>query len=518
LSRPSIGVLVLGLCVTAALTAGARISYNHNEARLAALQTKLTGSLLTEAVDVQDARLERIAGTTAASLDPVATYNSLAKSSLAPRGPYASESLAVVTKDGVTFVAHLGAPTIRNVNDPAVIALVRRAATSNALLTTRVVGQRVQRLGYLVSNKGPTGTYVITAAQELPVGRRIPVPSNSPDANLNFAIYFGRNASSANLVETNAALPITGAVSRVTVPFGTNSLTFIAAPRTPLSGALSQYLPWIVLGLGILFSLLAAAITEQLVRRRKTAEVRAAISRSMYEEQYDVAKTLQVALLPKALPNVAHLDLAARYIPSAQRTQIGGDWYSMIANDADSAFFVVGDVSGHGVEAAGYMAALRYSVRTLARLRYSPSEILARANDEIDLDADGHFATALVGYVDTRRRELTIASAGHIPPLVVRGALADTLDVPVNPPLGIGRQPFTETTVAFEPGSTLLAFTDGLVERRGEGIRRSLDRLAAIATNETTSSEELVTKIVGSLDRARNEDDVAVLAIRFLDD
>jgi serine phosphatase RsbU (regulator of sigma subunit) len=267
--------------------------------------------------------------------------------------------------------------------------------------------------------------------------------------------------------------------------------------------------------LGVLFSLLVAAVTQRLVQRRRLAEAFASVNRQLYREQRHVAETLQLAFLPKALPEAPSLDLAARYIPSTKGMEIGGDWYSTIPIDSQRLAFVVGDVSGHGIDAATVMAPLGFTIRALAKLNYPISQILDRANEEIDLAIDDHFATAVVGVVDTRRRELTLASAGHLPPLLLRGDDCGYVDLPIGLPLGVGARRFETRTVPFDPGSTLVAFTDGLVEDRGESIDVGLEKLRKVASRGAPSATALVTSIAEELSNSGNEDDIAMLAIGF---
>jgi serine phosphatase RsbU (regulator of sigma subunit) len=216
------------------------------------------------------------------------------------------------------------------------------------------------------------------------------------------------------------------------------------------------------------------------------------------------------------LPNIAGWEFAARYIPATRGAEIGGDWYSVVEIDDDRFAVVVGDVSGHDMAAAGVMAALRYTIRTLAKLGIPPDEILIRSTKELDVITDHHLATVLVGVVDRRKQEITLASAGHPPPLMLREGQAGFLRVEPGAPLGvIGPRP-KPTTVRFLPGSTLVAFTDGLIEQRGRPLDAGLQLLAATAAGGPAQSDDLINSLVAALMTTDQEDDLAVLAIRFL--
>ncbi len=501
-------VLLLGLLITAGLTVTSALSYRHNEQRLTSLQTRLTASVLQTAQPQLQARLGRVIGLTAGASDPVGTFRAAMAGELAPRGPFASATVAVVRAGQVRVLAHVGSVPLQGLNSTATTELFLQVASTSSLVTTRAVAGGVQKLGYLLSARSPDGVYVVGASEQLPAGRRIIVPAGSPDANLNFALYFGPVASPAALVETNAGrLPLTGTTSKATVPFGNNVLTLVASPRGSLAGAGAQYLPWGILGLGMVLSVAAAAVTENLVRRRRYAEV-------LYTQQRRMSETLQRSLLPRRLPAVAGWEFAARYAPATKGAEIGGDWYSVVEVDDHRFAVVVGDVSGHDLAAAGVMAALRYTIRTLAKLGIPPGEILARTAPELDVATDDHFATVLVGMVDTGMQELTVASAGHPAPLLVQDGHARYLKVSPGVPLGVPGPPPEPITVHFSPGSTLVAFTDGLIEQRGRTLEVGLEQLAAAAASPAPP-DELITRLVAALTSADQEDDIAILAIRF---
>jgi serine phosphatase RsbU (regulator of sigma subunit) len=506
-------VVLLGLLITAALTVSSALSYASNERRLSSLQTRLTASVLQTAQPQLQATLARVVGLAAASSDPVATFRTAMAPELTPhKGPFASATLAVVhAKAGqVRVLDHVGSKSIRGLTSGASTRLFLKAARTSSLVTARAVAGRVQRLGYLLSGSGPGGVYVVGASQQLPAGSRIAVPVGSPYANLNFALYFGASTTPRALIATNVRrLPLTGPVSEAKVPFGNNVLTLVASPRGSLAGTWSEYLPWGILGLGILLSIAAAVVTENLVRRRATAE-------TSYRQQRRMSETLQRALLPRRLPEIPRWEFAARYVPATRGAEIGGDWYSVVEIDDHRFSLVVGDVSGHDIEAAGVMASLRYTIRTLANLGIPPDEILDRAGKELDFSSDRHFATVLVGLADTRQQQLTLASAGHLPPLMLYGGHAEYISVVPGVPLGVRGAPRPEPiTVPFPPGSTLVAFTDGLVERRDHDLDTGLEQLAVAAAESPAQPDDLITRLLEVLSSSDHEDDIAVLAVRF---
>jgi serine phosphatase RsbU (regulator of sigma subunit) len=516
--RLSLLVLVVGLLLTGTLTAISRVNYIHNEQRLLDLQANLTASALGIAPVDLERRLGQAAGAAGEAPDPAATFQRVIGPSMAPAGPFTTASLALVHNGQVQVLTRLGAKPINSPTSKATLALYARAAKAGSLVTTRAVGRGLQRLGYLMPVAGPGGTYVAAAGQAVPKNRKLSIPANSPDAGLNFAIYFGRTVSPAALIYTNVAhLPLAGTVSTADVPFGSSHLTLVISPTTPLAGIWSERLPWGILIVGLLFTVGVVTMTERLLRRRRFAEQLAEENRRLYGEQRNVSLTLQRSLLPKALPTIEGMELAARYIPGESGIEVGGDWYSTVVIDDHRFVFVVGDVSGRGLVAATIMARLRYTIRAYAAIGYSPERILEMGAKEISIDGDRHFATVLVGLVDNDRREITMANAGHLPALLLNEGRSEFAQVPVGVPLGVAGPMYESTTITIRPHTTLIAYTDGLVERRDETLDTGLDRLREVASRGAPSVDELLTNIAGSLlTEHGSDDDTAILAIRWL--
>jgi serine phosphatase RsbU (regulator of sigma subunit) len=517
--RLSLAIFVTGLVVTGALTVVSRLNYLHNEQRLTNLQTNLTASALHVAPVDLERRLGQAVGIAAQSSDPVGIFRRNIASSMAPSGTFATATLVAVHNGQIRVLARVGAKPVDNPTGKVATALFESAARSSSLVTTRVIGRGLQRFGYFMSSKGPAGVLVAAAGQTLPANRKITIPASSPDAGLNVAIYFGRTTDLAALVETNAPhLPLVGTVSKATVPFGSSYLTLVVSSQQPLAGLWSEFVPWGILVVGVLFTLGIAAMTERLVRGRKNAERLADENQILYGEQRNISITLQRSLLPKTLPSISGVALAARFIPGEAGVEVGGDWYSVIQVDDDRFAFVVGDVSGRGLEAATIMAGLRYTIRAYASLGYNPAEILEMAAKELHIGLDKHFATVLVGSVDNRRRELTIASAGHLNALLVCNGKSEFAEVVTGVPLGVGAEPYESKTFEIAPHSTLIAYTDGLIERRDETLEVGMERLRKAAVAERETVDGLLTSIVDNVfGENLSDDDTAILGIRWLD-
>ncbi|MFE9390133.1 SpoIIE family protein phosphatase [Streptomyces sp. NPDC006784] len=220
----------------------------------------------------------------------------------------------------------------------------------------------------------------------------------------------------------------------------------------------------------------------------------------LYAREREGALMLQRSLLPQRIPEPPGVDLAYRYVPGSSGTEVGGDWFDVIPLPGGRVAFVVGDVMGHGLHAAVTMGRLRTAVRTLAGLDLPPDELLARVStvgDDLSHGPDDPLmATCLYAVYEpaptsagSRCGVLTMASAGHVPPLLVTregesGCRVRPVDVPSGVPLGVvgpepdQEYPLTETEV--EEGSTLVLYTDGLVESRGEDITEGIDRVCAL--------------------------------------
>ncbi len=271
-----------------------------------------------------------------------------------------------------------------------------------------------------------------------------------------------------------------------------------------------QRLP-IVMGVGgLMLTVLAALGTRLLVRARSDAE--------NTEEQRSLFVRLQRALLPHVTPTIPRMEIASRYVAGATGVDIGGDWYSVIAVDEERFAFVVGDVSGHGVDAVAVMAHARFTLRAYLVDGDTPELALQKCSRQFDITVDDHLITALVGIGNWRTGEFVLANAGHPPPLLVTADRTDFVSIPIGPPLGIGPSSYKALTFTLASGSTLIAYTDGLIERRTERIDDGLQRLVDVVEPIVREPvEDLVTKTLASMRDDDAADDIAVLALRRVD-
>lgn len=243
----------------------------------------------------------------------------------------------------------------------------------------------------------------------------------------------------------------------------------------------------------------------------------------LLQERLDALVTLQSALLP-ALPESASLELAARYRPAASRDQVGGDWYDAVVTRSGATSLMVGDVVGHDIAAAAVMGQLRTMLRTIAwSLGDGPAAQVHRldhAMEDLGVDAIATIVYARVEADDgAAGRTLRWTNAGHPPPLLVTAEGEVSLLDDGTPDLMVGVQPDTERTdrsVRLPAGSTLLLYTDGLVERRGETISTGLARLAESAQrHQALAVDDFLDAVLGDLVGQELADDVAVLAVHL---
>jgi PAS domain S-box-containing protein len=244
-------------------------------------------------------------------------------------------------------------------------------------------------------------------------------------------------------------------------------------------------------------------------RQRHEAAVTEAL-----EHQHEVVDTLQQALLPAALPQVRGTKLAARYVAAETSAAVGGDWYAVLALPDDRLGLAIGDVAGHGLSAVADMAAVRFSLRALALTEPAPETVLARLNEVVRVFESDTMITAIYGVLDSRSRKWTYATAGHCP-AVIRDSQGNTrlVDEPCDPPLGIAES-FRRHSTHIDAGETLVLYTDGLIERRGELITIGLDRLQRAVRAGPADPDALCAYLSEEMFRdAAPKDDVAMLVV-----
>ncbi|MFG3475659.1 SpoIIE family protein phosphatase [Streptomyces sp. NPDC047980] len=246
-----------------------------------------------------------------------------------------------------------------------------------------------------------------------------------------------------------------------------------------------------------------------------------------YAREQTAALALQRNLLPHRLRGGAAVETASRYLPADLDHGVGGDWFDVIPLSGARVALVVGDVVGHGIDAAATMGRLRTAVHTLADTELPPEELLAHLDDTVQRLAEADAgspedmaavvgATCLYAVYDPVTRRCTMASAGHPPPAIVdpQGRVSFP-DLPTGAPLGIGLGvPFEAVELELAEGTLLALYTDGLVEARGHDIEEGMRLLGTALATPDRSLAELCDRAMEPFAGQAACDDVTLLLVR----
>ncbi|WP_435854137.1 SpoIIE family protein phosphatase [Streptomyces subrutilus] len=232
-------------------------------------------------------------------------------------------------------------------------------------------------------------------------------------------------------------------------------------------------------------------------------------------DRSQLALQLQHAIMPPAPAplEVPGIRIAVRYRPAESESLVGGDWYDSVVLPDNKILLSVGDVAGHGIQAATGMVVLRNALRGLAVTGAGPAQLLSWLNT-VAFHLTSHLtATAVCGIFDPQTRTLRWARAGHLPPVLIRGAQARAF--PLVPGLLLGALPetaFTEDEVQLEADDVLLMYTDGLVERRDIAVTDSLKQLLTVASRTADSLDKRLDNLL-TYSASDTDDDTCLIGI-----
>ncbi|RVU22791.1 PAS domain S-box protein [Streptomyces antnestii] len=238
-----------------------------------------------------------------------------------------------------------------------------------------------------------------------------------------------------------------------------------------------------------------------------------------YEQEKDLAQSLQQAMLPRSIPAVSGADIAVRYRSASLGRDIGGDWYDVIPLPGGRVGAVIGDVQGHDTHAAAVMGQLRIVLRAYAAEGHTPATVMARASVFLhELDTE-RFATCLYAEADLSTGVVQLVRAGHLDPLLrLTDGTCRRLPVEGGLPLGLsaefGRLQYPVGTVELGPGQALILCTDGLVEQPGADLDDGLRTLTALVGTGPHDLGDLADRLCESVDERGGDDDVALLLLR----
>ncbi len=240
-----------------------------------------------------------------------------------------------------------------------------------------------------------------------------------------------------------------------------------------------------------------------------------------FEAQHGTAQLLQRSMLPEHLPELDRFRIAARYDVGVDGNAAGGDFYDAFELADGRLAMVLGDVAGHDVRAAAVMGQVRAALRALALTDAAPPTVLAGLDRLVgSLGAESRneeiFVTVVYGVLDPANGTITLASAGHPPPVLRRAgrgeATAALVTVPPGAPLGLGGR-WQSATVQLEPGDTILMYSDGVVERRERPLSAGLDDLVAATAAAASGDPRNLCALATAAVSGPTDDDVAVLAV-----
>jgi serine phosphatase RsbU (regulator of sigma subunit)/anti-sigma regulatory factor (Ser/Thr protein kinase) len=236
-----------------------------------------------------------------------------------------------------------------------------------------------------------------------------------------------------------------------------------------------------------------------------------------YQAQRSTAQQLQRNLMPRTLPPLDGLELGSHYQPGGLNSDVGGDWYDVIELPDDVVAIAVGDVMGKGTSAAVVMGEVRSALRAYALLDPSPGKVLERLDALVTLHPiPEQLVTVVYGIIERSRGTVTLAMAGHPPPLLAHGDEITVLAEGTGSALGVGAGPWPEVEVTLDEGSTLVLYSDGLVERRdrelGDGIGELVEHVR-LTPPRRRLPRDLCARLADELTGPLTDDDVTLLAV-----
>ena len=257
----------------------------------------------------------------------------------------------------------------------------------------------------------------------------------------------------------------------------------------------------------------------QEIHDRSEAQEQLSLEEERSRREHQIAETLQRSLLPDRIPHIPGVAVAARYVPATADMRVGGDWYDVIQLRGGLIGLAIGDVAGHGLQAAAAMGQLRMAVRAYAVQDPSPVAVMNGLHGLVSGLPMVEMVTLLYLVYDPETGTVRFTNAGHPPALVIGNGDTRYLDGGLAPPLGVvAHWDYAEATQDLRPGATLLLYTDGLVERRTLSIQEGLDRLVSQASgNENADVDALCDHLLSALPgNGKVVDDIALVALQPL--
>lgn len=516
----SAATLVLLLAVTGVTTWTVRGTVRGQENRLLRERSNEVGLVLKEAVDSLSSQLDTVGGVVRATNGSPAAFKRASASLI--NGSRGTDSIALLRRTATGYritLASGAAFHAGQVVSQSLADTLARADASGEMVPTQVTGSGVDRaIGFaLGAPKTPAGTLVYLQVELGTLGPPT-AAGTAPFNELHVVLYGARTpVPSQALVTTTDEIPLRGNVRVVPVAAGATTWALQVSAAHPLVGSAAANAPWFTAGGGVLLAILLTAIVEIETRRRRSAL-------ALYRNEQAVAETLQRSLLPE-LPSVDGLAMAAHYMPGSRGQQVGGDWYDVFELPDDQVGIVVGDVLGHDIAAAALMSRVQTALRAYAFVGEQPGAVLDRLDRLMASLHTDRLVTVFYGVLgpslEDGSRPLLFANAGHPPPLLhdENGEVRE-LDEAGSLLLGASvmeRDQRPQQALAIPAGSSLLLYTDGLIEVPGESLTDLIGQLkhAFAAVAPSTTADELCHGLIDRLGPNQRNDDVAVLLVRL---
>jgi hypothetical protein len=513
-------VVGVGVLVTAGLGLISAELASSNEHHLLKLRSKEVGSVLTSALPDVQTPLGAAVALADITRGGGAKFSEFAETYVGTGRPFTSMSVWRVGHLSQGPVVVVGTqPELSQARGgavPILRAAAKRTGSHTELSVRGLLHATQPRLAYAYAGSRP-GAFLVEAEQALPKSRYTQLPANSAYSNLNIAVYVAKHPRPSRLLfSTVRRLPLPGAHAVAVVPFGSDQLAVVVSARQPLGGSLPELMPWVIALLGVLLTVGASILTYRLIWGGGRAQRLAAENRRLYAEQREIAQAVQQALLPKELPQIEGLRVAARYEAGMPGVDIGGDWYDMIRLGPDRLLLVIGDVSGRGIRAAAAMASLRSAIQYAAQTD-PPELFLPTLSGLHSLHDQGQLATVLCMVIDLEEQRVSVTSAGHLPPLLVHDGQAEFLHSEVGLPIGVDTNTsYVSSSFTVPPGASLFGFTDGLVERHGESLDDGLERLRRTADGSGEDLREMMARIIEGVRPPGSVDDTAIVGVQWV--
>ena len=515
-------VAAVVLAIFAGLAAGSRYLFDQAENRLLRQRTAEAGAALQVTVAQVRAPLDAAARLAEATEGDKIAFAKILEPNVGADKSYTAVALYRIGE--TTPLTVVGGPiTLPADGANGATAMLDKASVEPFVLVDLLGGDK-RRLGYAISDGKKPPTYVAYGERTLSTDPNVRRRNDEPFAQLNYAIYLGTEPTGEHLLGASVRdLPLRGRIADQVVAFGDKQLLLQMTPIGHLSGNLFANLWWIVAAGGVVVAAAFGVLTHRLLERHDTAVTLAGDNERLYDEQRQIAETLQLSLLPQHLDAPPGLSIAARYWPAGSANLIGGDFYDAFRVDDDRWAIAIGDVCGKGIEAASLTGLARHTLRAAARYATSPAEVLSAVHQALLDHEPPTFCTACFAFVTplpdgTERIELSLG--GHPQPLLRRAdgqveAIGERGTL-----LGMIEPILSTTIVDVKSGDLVVLYTDGLTDAPADQAVSVEELMSALEVGGDQPIEQLADSIRVLKRRRRplgSGDDTALLIIRLGD-